>query len=406
MTVRWVIGTWGEACGPRPSGGGDAGGVVTIEEQGRELGIRSSERTYSTVGCWDENPALQRQSHSVEGRTWKTTCRTPPTDPRQQVLHTTVTATDEVISFQESGQYQFVIGGQTCAASSGRWRTYRRLPTGAQPVPLPAESPSVPVERTPTPVERRAPEADRCATPGAPARIEVRPARKLMRAGESFQFRASVRDARGCVLRSAVGWRLEPEGGDARLIDGRLEVAPTARDAELAVVAAVAEQAVRARVDVVSAERYASLLASGDFDAEGASAEAASATVTGGSLGARQGPVSADPPARKWTFVAVVSAIAASLTLLGLALLGRARARAATNAPSGGADPGTVIFSAPADAEARGRPRAAQATGTEAEPPPETARPRTVCPLCGALYEARDLRACPKDGAQLLPINA
>ena len=37
MTVRWVIGSWGEACGPRPSGGGDPGGVVTLEEQGGEL---------------------------------------------------------------------------------------------------------------------------------------------------------------------------------------------------------------------------------------------------------------------------------------------------------------------------------------------------------------------------------
>src|SRR6185436_7983064 len=43
MTVRWVIGAWGDACGPRPRGGGDRGGVVSIELKSDELVISGGE---------------------------------------------------------------------------------------------------------------------------------------------------------------------------------------------------------------------------------------------------------------------------------------------------------------------------------------------------------------------------
>ncbi len=402
MTVRWVIGDWGEACGPRPSGGGDAGGAVSIEERGAELSISGAGRTYSTEQCWQMHPGLIPQGHAGGRRSWKTTCRTAPNDARQEILQTTISATDHEIFFQESGQYQFSLQGQTCSASSGRWRTYRRLAPGAQPS-SPAARQAPPIEAPRRPVENP------CATPGAPARIEVRPARKLMRAGESFQFRALVLDRQGCSLRMPVAWALAPAGSPALSSDGLLTVPAGAPDAELELVATAASQSVRVGVDVVSDERYAALLASGNFDADGASVDAAAATITSGSLGARQTEgEQAEPPQRKWTFVGLVGAIALLFGIAGVWLARRAnRGPARRRARSAVSDPGTVVFAAE---DAMGdKPVRREADATRLDPmsqPAPRVKPATVCPVCGTLYEAKDLKVCPTDGAQLLPVNA
>ncbi len=397
MTVRWVVGEWGEACGPRPSGGGDGGGAVTIEEQGSELRITGPGKTYSTEQCWAMHPELARQSHTGAGRSWKTVCRTGPNDARQEILTTTITATDEVITFQESGQYQFSIQGQTCSASSGRWRIYRRQQlTPAQPVP-------------PEPVARPRPE-NPCAEPGPPARLEVRPARKLMRAGDTFQFRAAVSDARGCPVRVPVSWELAPSDGPAQISEGSLSIAAGAPDTRLGVTATAASQTVRVDVEVVSDARYSALLATGDFDAEGASADAASATITAGSIGAQQSGGESERPQRKWTFVGLVIVIAVVFAGVGTALWRRAvraaqerrKARAALRAGSG-----TVALDG--DLGSRWNPGVTAPEATRLEPDWKAVAPvkaKTVCPVCGTLYEVKDLKACPKDGAQLLPVNA
>jgi hypothetical protein len=405
MTVRWVIGEWGAACGPRPSAGGDAGGSVTIEARGNELRISGAGRAYSTEQCWEMHPGLAAQSHSGGQRAWKTTCRTPANDARQEILQTSISATDDSITFQESGQYQFAVQGQTCTASSGRWRTYRRLPVGAEPNPIPAEEPAPAQAAAPGP----------CASPGAPSRIEARPARKLMRAGESFQFRATVLDRRGCALRIPVSWEISPSDGPARLTQGLLSIPEGAADAQLSVVASAATQSVRIGVEVVSDERYAGLLASGEFNAEGASGDAVAATITSGSLGAQPPPTRPEPAARKWTFVGVVSAIAIIFAALGTWLARRASGAARRGAPR---DTGTLVY--PGDPVARTRslvgvggvtrlePRGSQAPAlTQLEPDgPRVAKATTVCPICGTLYENQLSKVCPKDGAQLLPVNA
>jgi hypothetical protein len=363
--------------------------VVTVEEQGGELIIEGEGSRFSTEQCWQMHPALSPQSHSKAADSWKTTCRSAPRDARQEILQTTVSVNGDVITLQESGQYQFVVQGQTCAASSGRWRTYRRLVD----TPPPVAPPPTPAVRNP------------CAEPGPPARIEVRPSRKLMRAGESFHFRASVFDAQGCSLSTPIAWELAPERTDVRIDGGRLTVAPDAADAELSVTATAASQSVRVAVDVVSNERYAALLASGDFDADGASSHAATATITSGSLGARAGASSAGTSERKWTFVGVVSAIALLFAVIGAWLLRRGRPGATrlTTRTRAWPDTGTVVFTG--DDAIGDPPRRLEATRLEPEAAPAP-KPTTVCPVCGTMYDTRGARVCPKDGAQLLPINA
>jgi hypothetical protein len=396
MTVRWVIGHWPEACGPRPAGGGDGGGNVTIEERGEELRISGNGRAYSTEQCWEMHPGLSSQSHSRKGRVWQTTCRTAAKDLRQEILETSLNATDDSITFQERGQYQFNLAGQSCTASSGRWRTYTRI--------KPQERPGAPAVEEPLD-SKRAP-ADPCATPGAPARIEVRPARKLMRGGESFQFRATLLDRRGCPVRAAVSWELKPPGSPGRVADGLLTIEPGAADAELALIATAASQSVQVKVAVVSDERYAGLLASGDFNADGASADAAAATITSGSLGAQ--PASKEAQSgRKWTFVGLVSAIALGFGALGIWLARRAARQAGRRQQLRIPPPGTgtLVFPGEGGAQTRALPMS-DATRLEPQAPTAVVKARTVCPVCGTLYESEMSKVCPRDGARLLPVNA
>jgi hypothetical protein len=234
----------------------------------------------------------------------------------------------------------------------------------------------------------------------------VRPARKLMRAGDSFQFRATVLDRRGCAVRAALTWELTPPGSPARVADGLLTIEPGAADSELAVIATHASQSVQVNVEVVSDARYAALLASGDFNADGASADAAAATITSGSLGA-QPAGNPGQPGRKWTFVALVSAIALGFGALGIWLARRAvrqagRRRKQTQPPWG---TGTLAF--PGEG-GRVSPLVTPADATRLEPQAQTrvVKARTVCPVCGTLYENEMSKVCPQDGAQLLPVNA
>src|SRR6187402_2938489 len=71
LTVSWQLGDWGKACGPTPSGGGEAGGSVTITQNGSELTIVGAGRTYTTGECWERYPGIQRISHSASARSFQ-----------------------------------------------------------------------------------------------------------------------------------------------------------------------------------------------------------------------------------------------------------------------------------------------------------------------------------------------
>jgi hypothetical protein len=236
-------------------------------------------------------------------------------------------------------------------------------------------------------------------------------ARKLMRAGESFRFRAAVKDARGCPLSTRFTWQLQPEGSVGQLDGGTLVLPSDAADAQLTVVATVASRAVEVVVDVVSDERYTALLASGEFDADGATAAAAMATITSGSIGAQTAAVETDKQPRKWTFVALVSVIALVFAGGGVVLLRRAKqARKLRERQRLGAGVSKrVVFTGEGAARTVLEPGANPLFKTQLESPPSeppAARSRWVCPSCGTLYEDEALEVCPKDATRLLPVNA
>ena len=196
-------------------GSGDEGGAsVLIQQNGTELTISGGGRTYSTANCWEQYPGILKIGHASSQRSWRTTCRTAAGDPRQAALTTTLTATDDRISFYEAGQYQFVLEGQNCTASVGRYRTYTLVQRAGTPESLTQTAPSAtaatvtPPKPPPAP-KPETPDNSRCATPGPAARLDVRPAKKLLRAGEDFTFRALVYDASGCPVYTKPTWNID-----------------------------------------------------------------------------------------------------------------------------------------------------------------------------------------------------
>lgn len=391
LTTSWSIGDWGNACGPRPAGGGEHGGTVTIDATGGELTFTGVGHPYSTTTCWEQLPGLVRTSHSAGGQAWRTTCKSPPGDPRQSTLVTTVTATGaDQISFDETGQYQFVIKEQNCTASVRRNRFFRRVqaPVGAPSTPALAAT-STPalaatVELTPLGSSKPAtlPKATApvCALPGPPARIEVRPSHKLIRPGESFDFSAAVVDSRGCRLGIAPSFRLDSDVSGVTVgPTGKVRVDDAATEGEHQITASVGARSVSVTLDVVSRERYDALLAQGGYDPSGASTDAAIARLESGSVGARSTVLEDDSGKRRTLFVAIVGAAALALGLLGIVLVRRGRKRALT----------------------RGVP--AQRVAPPAAPAPRSAQ-ATVCPTCREEF-APQAQFCPRDGNRLLPLE-
>ncbi len=374
MIVSWNIGDWGEECGPKPEARGAPAGPVTITQRGGELTISGAGAPYSTTQCWEQYPGLARVSHSGGTRGWRTTCKTAASDPRQATVVTTLTASDAYIRFDETGQYQFVVKGQNCTASVRRSRSFRLVQREGEAAPVPAAS--VPAEKPR--LEAPAP-AQRCATAGPPARLEVRPARKLMRPGESFAFRSRVLDAEGCLAQAAAAFRLEAPNAPATVSrHGEVRIAEAAPEGDVALIASVGGRSLRVVVEVVSAARYAALLESARFTKEGESKEAAVSAIASSSVGTRAAVAQERARSRRTTFVAVVGALAMILGVLGLILVARSRKQ------SRAAGPGRE------DLE-RGAPAAASPIVG------------TVCPTCREEYPA-DAQFCPLDGNRLAAI--
>jgi len=406
LTTKWVVGDWGNACGPRPAGGGEPATSVIVKQTGGELVITGGGRTFSTAQCWEQYPGIQRLSHTGSSRGWRTTCRTPPGDPRQASLSTSLTATDDKLSFYEAGQYQFVIQGQNCTASVGRYRTYtlvQRAGTAEHPPPL---EPSA-VAPAPPPPKRvePAPVNDRCRSPGPPARLEVRPARKLIRSGEGFSFRAVVADSAGCPVFAKPTWEVE-SGGDLLTVDssGTVQVKPSAPEGEARLTASVGGRSALVTVEIASSERYDALLRSGAFNANGEVDEAASVAIASQSIGAGAAVAEDRASGRKSLFVGVVAFLALILGVVAALLLRRSKAAAKAQAAKD-----------EAQRERRARALAEEAArrAEPAPPPPDTharahqepAKPRkTICPVCGTQY-GPDSSFCGKDGATLMPLN-
>jgi len=386
LVARWRIGEWAKACGPEPSGGGDGGGMVVVTQNGRELVFTGLSRTFSTTGCWQLVPGAAPTTHSASVRAWQTTCQTNAANPRQTTLRTRVSATDTSISFEETGQYQFMVEGQNCTASSGHWRTFSLVQRAGDPAPsaTPGSAPgSPPPALSAAPVPSKPHSSDRCRVLGVPARLEVRPQLKLLQPGDKFTFRAQVLDEKGCLHSAKPSWSLVAGMNDAQISNnGELSIKPEVAQSEITVRAEIGTTHVEVKAQVTAKENYDALLKSGAFDPSGEVPEAAGRDITGASLGVKGVITEDDSKSRKRWFVGLVTLVALLLGAGGVALTLRTRALH------------------------RKRARASQEATSKSVP--ASVRPaapkQVVCPVCGGLYPAT-MKFCTKDGTVLLPIN-
>jgi hypothetical protein len=398
----WNIGDWGAACGPKPSGGNEAGGSVTITVQGSELVINGLGRSYATTQCWEQYPGLARVSHSSGTSSWRTTCKTSSGDARQATVVTQLSASGSRISFDETGQYQFLIKGQNCTASVRRTRSFTRAEAAAS-ASAAAEKPK---------------KAPRCERVGLPERLEVRPSRKLMRPGESFTFRSNVVDKAGCSVGVAPVFRVQSGGDHVELTSvGKITVAEDAPESEVRLQASVGDRALGVVVEIVSRDRYDALLQQGSFDAEGESTEAAVAKIASNSMGSRSGVTEDNSRAKKVKFVAAIGALALAFGVLGLVLSRRSRRKSAApvsqRMPPSSRAPTLAVTPAAQYGKVCPTCRNEYAMheefcavdGNRLIPlGPETAfgPPGGICPICGQGYDP-GVAACPKHQEPLIP---
>jgi len=408
LTVSWQLGDWGKACGPAPSGGGEPGGSVNITQSGNELTVTGVGRTYTTGECWERYPGIQRISHSASARSFQNVCKTSAADPRQAKLVTTISATDARINFDETGQYQFVIEGQNCTASVRRTRSYSLVSrAGAAPsvTPSAASAPDSPPPRA----------ARDCSGTGLPERLEVRPSRKLMRPGESFEFRASVLDARGCPLPVTPTWRVI---AGTNLLNvtapGKVTANPNASESQATLEVTLGDRSVRVEVEIASKERYDALLEARGLDESGESKEAAVLRVASESMGGREVVARDDVPGRKRWFVGIAGACALLLGLLGLLLVRRSRRAPEALVPETPSRPQATTLDI---VGVKACPTCREEFPGEAEFCPNdgnrlvvqatlgTGPGGAVCPVCGRGFNP-GTQICPEHGEELVPASA
>jgi hypothetical protein len=322
-------------------------------------------------------------------------------------LKTRISATDNSISFEETGQYQFVIQKQNCTASSGHWRTYTLVQRAGTPeatptpsaAPTPAETPIAP-----TPSASQAPPSARCETLGNPARLEARPSRKLMRAGETFRFRAVVLDENGCALSARPKWSIAGGAPFAQVNpSGEVHIADDAPEGEVKVRVGIAATELTLVAEIAAKERYEALLTSGGFNEAGELETATSGSIASAQVSAETAVAKDSAGARKALFVALVFTIALVLGGAGLFYVRRTKnayrqQQQAARAAHELALAEHQIAKRKAEEQREKSKQQEQARALEQKPK------HMICPVCGKLYPI-PTKFCGKDGTVLLPVN-
>lgn len=323
LKETFTVQQWSGPCGPPPvSGTLQPGGPATVSIDYGELVIATGHKSMRSDQCIDPLPTLAPQTHSNDGRTWRTRCTTPPSDPRHAVVNAAYFRNaDDFITIAETGRYEFTVQGARCIADVTRESSLTRLPLTAA-----APAPSVSTPR-PTPSERAVTSAP-CAVPGDAARLEVRPSRKLLRFGESYRFRAIVVDANGCPTTTPIQWSIaairSKEGGGAVFrpsIDpsGLLDVpVAMATEVKLDVVASAAGRSAEASVEVTSPSSYEQLLTQSGLDSNGERDEPAVALLATSSLGAASARAQDGARHRRALFLTIIVGLALALSIVGL----------------------------------------------------------------------------------------
>ncbi len=441
----FTVQRWQEGCGPPPrsssSGGGES---ITVRGEGDVLAFVGGGRVYRSNQCYDQLPGLARESysHAAGSRQWRTRCATPAGDPRKTVMQTLVIATSDThIDVTETGRYEIAHEGGLCVADVRRSRSFDLVAPDA-PAPsasatasasAPAPASAAPSAPPPPPPEDPPPPAN-CDHPGAAARLEVRPSKKLLRRGETFPFRAKVVDAAGCPVAATVKWaaRVPPEAKLTLDSRGVVTVLEGAKEGSYELEASSEGKTARVTVEVSTAANYDALLAKEGLNAAG---EATTASVTAlESIGSSEVIAEDGRRTRRAIFVTVIGVAVLALAVAYFVLRRRqkraqelelerithhedlvreitSRHEASENAYRESlvahedsvrrAEDAKARQAQAREARAAAKSAAAAAAAAAAVKAPEEAR---ICPTCQRSLTGTNF--CPHDGSKLVPTSA
>jgi hypothetical protein len=419
MSEGYTVQQWFKSCGPPPvAGGASGGGTVNVVTVGDELSFGN----YTTNRCWDPMPTLVREAHSRDaaGGSWRTHCVTPAGDPRRATVNTSVQAiSDDKIILQENGRYEITVTEGTCVADVHRSGVLNRIKSADStldggPSPAAASASSQPSLTAPVATQPPAPApAVDCSNPGDPARLEVRPSRKLMRPGESFTFRAVVSDASGCPTVTQTTWALGGATQGIAQVDntGKVTVPDSAQEGSFDVVVTAAGKSTRVTVDVTTPAKYDELLAKSGFNSSGEDDSASVAVIATSSLGGDKAKAEDNSSKRKTLFIAVVGGVAALLGIIAIFGLGRSRRAAQLEKEARERHAARVEeyearrrekeakYNAQLQAHIDSVKRAQDAAAAAPTPPAG----EMVCPSCRREYPPGST-FCPSDANRLIPL--
>lgn len=398
----FTVQQWSKAaCGAPPDSGSRGGGeTVTVTVEGDLLSIVGGGRVYKSNQCYDDMPTLQRDSYQRDpsGKVWRTHCSTPPNDPRRGNINTLIQVIgDNRIEIAETGRYEIVQqAGASCVADIKRTRTLEKI----------AETPIATTTAPPPPTHTNA-----CASPGEPARLEVRPSKKLLRGGESFTFGALVLDASGCATSTPTAWKIEGDARGLTVDDHGKVTAPSEGEGSVTIVVTAAGKSTKVTVDLTTAAKYDDLLKSSGLNASGETDTASVVVIAEGSIGASDVRVEGGKK-KKTIFLVVIAGLIAMIGVAGVFGWRRSRRAAALQRRAEERHAERVR-----EAEERKREKAAahaaqlaaheeslRKRAEAASIPVPQAKPPTICPACQREFPA-DSSYCPHDGNRLVPMN-
>jgi len=340
VSESFTVQQWSSACGPPPvSGTAVPGGRVTVTGSGGEL-IISGARTLRTDQCIDPLPTLARNVHSQDGSSWRTRCTTPSADPRHATVNTAYFATSpDTITMAESGRYEFTINAASCIADVQRAGSLSRVaaaPSSPAATPTPTAAPAAtPTVAATTPPPTIATPRPDCSSPGDPALLQVRPSKKLLKAGDTFAFRGVVLDSQGCATGTPIQWTV----GAVTFKDGQVHAGvPTIdatgkvsvpsqdfADGTFDVIASLASLAggassknAHASVEVAIPADYDALLAQSGLGATGELDAPAIAVLATSAIGAGETKAQDDARKRKLLFVGVIGGLVVVLGIVAV----------------------------------------------------------------------------------------
>ena len=323
----WTVQQWLAGCGPAPTNSTSGGGeIIAIRLEGDELAFVGGGRVYRSNQCYDQMPTLARETHSRDagGKTWRTRCTTPANDPRKAILNTLVVATSDThIDMIETGRYELVLEPGRCLADIKRTRSFD-LVQEEKPAASSTTAPAPTPKETAAPPE---PKPKACEFPGDPTRLEVRPSKKLLRTGETFQFRPLVLDDKGCATKTPTTWKLSASAPAGVTVDanGKVTIGANVPEGTFELVATAANKDTKVTVEVTSPAHYDDLLAKSGLNAQGENDAASVVTIASTSLGAGEGRVEDRAKSRRYAFIGIVAGVLVLLAVVAALLARRAK---------------------------------------------------------------------------------